>query len=160
MDYAIEIQSTLKVAPPLKKAARAAAEAALKAQEVSPPAGLTVLLAGDDYLRELNAQFRQEDRATDVLSFPAGDMPADVPELQGYLGDIAVSVPYAQKQADEKGHSLADEVQLLVVHGVLHLLGYDHLEPGEKSEMWSAQATVLEALAISHVRPSEDEHDH
>lgn len=160
MDYAIDVQSTHKVAAPLKKAARTAAVAALRTQEVNGPASLTVLLADDDYLRELNAQFRQEDRATDVLSFPAGDLPADVPDLQGYLGDIAVSAPYAQKQADEKGHRLDEEVQLLVVHGVLHLLGYDHLEPEEKVKMWAAQATVLEALGISHVRPSEDEHDH
>lgn len=159
MSYRIDVQSTVKCPAGLKAAVRTAATAALKNEEVAEPAGLSVLLADDEYIRELNAQFRAEDRATDVLSFPSGDIPEEVEELRGYLGDIAVSLPYARKQADEKGHSLSDEVQLLVVHGVLHLLGYDHLTAEEKQAMWQRQAMVLEKLSLAHVKPSEDDHD-
>jgi probable rRNA maturation factor len=82
---------------------------------------VTVLLTTDNAIRRLNRQFRGIDRATDVLSFPAAGM-----ALPGIAGDIAISVPAARRQAREQGHSLADEVKVLILHGLLHLAGYDH----------------------------------
>ena len=86
-----------------------------------------VLLAGDRVLRRLNREFRGKDKATDVLSFPAA------PELAGvHAGDLAISLETAQRQADEHGHSLRDEVRVLLLHGLLHLYGMDHeIDRGE-----------------------------
>lgn len=82
---------------------------------------VTVLLTGDEEIRELNAQFRRKDRPTDVLSFPAD------PVLHAkHAGDIAISLDTARVQAREMGHDLATEVKVLILHGMLHLAGYDH----------------------------------
>lgn len=81
-------------------------------------AAVSVLLCGDGRMRRLNREFRKIDRPTDVLSFPAGD--------SSFLGDVAIDVPYAARQARRRGHSRDREVKLLLAHGVLHLLGHDH----------------------------------
>lgn len=109
---------------------------------------LTLIITGDTRLQELNRQFLSIDAPTDVLSFPAGDVDPDSQSI--YLGDVIISYLRAQEQAaDGKNpHSVSDELQLLIVHGVLHLLGYDHTEPGEKATMWSAQAEILESLGL------------
>lgn len=120
-----------------------AARAALSHQQAEP-GSLTVLLAGITRMQQLNAEFAGVDRATDVLSFPADDQGLDVGGR--YYGDIAVCVPVAQAQAARKRHDLAGEGQLLVVHGVLHLLGYDHDTPARKRQMWRAQKEILTAL--------------
>jgi probable rRNA maturation factor len=159
MEYQIDVQFKGRARPSLRAAVLVAAETTLKLSDVQPPADLTVLLTDDDEVRALNARFRGEDQPTDVLSFPSAAGIEEVALLGGYWGDIAVSLPYAQRQADEKGHSLEAELQLLVAHGVLHLLGHDHLEPEEKIEMWARQDAVLEALGIPGIRPSEDAHD-
>ncbi len=88
-------------------------------------------------------------RPTDVLSFPASE--TDPETGTSYLGDILVSIPRAEAQAQAAGHPLEAEVQLLVVHGVLHLLGYDHANPEEKSRMWAAQAEVLEGIGLAGI---------
>ena len=80
----------------------------------------TVLLTTDEAIRRLNKQFRGMDKTTDVLSFPAAEAIAAV------AGDIAISVPTALRQAHEQGHSLAVEIKVLMLHGLLHLAGYDH----------------------------------
>ncbi len=82
---------------------------------------VTVLLTTDAAIRKLNRQFRGKDKATDVLSFPAAGLGAE-----GMAGDLAISVTTALGQAAEQGHSLAVEIKVLVVHGLLHLAGYDH----------------------------------
>ncbi len=122
-------------------------------QQNKHQASLSCLLTDDAAVQSLNRSFRAEDKPTDVLSFPAGEaMPgADA----AYLGDIAISVPYAQRQADKAGHALVAEVQLLAVHGVLHLLGFDHATPAEKADMWAAQTAVLTQLGLTHVSPTE-----
>lgn len=127
----------------------------LQQQNVIPPAELTLLLADDAALQYLNHQFRQQDKPTDVLSFPAGEAPPGFSELDPYLGDIAISVPYAQRQAQQQGHALLAELQLLAIHGTLHLLGYDHGDETEKAEMWAAQTAVLTQLGLAHIKPSE-----
>jgi probable rRNA maturation factor len=81
----------------------------------------TVLLTTDAAIRKLNAQFRHKDKATDVLSFPAEGLGAE-----GYAGDLAISVPTALRQAVELSHSLSVEIKVLMLHGLLHLAGYDH----------------------------------
>lgn len=125
-----------------------AAEETLHQQGAESEAEITILISDDDHLQELNRQFLGIDAPTDVLSFPAGegetDPDADIP----YLGDIVISLPAAQVQAIAGDHSLASEMQLLVVHGVLHLLGHDHAVEEEKAIMWAAQAEVLQSLGI------------
>jgi probable rRNA maturation factor len=82
---------------------------------------VSVLLTTDAAIRKLNRQFRGKNKATDVLSFPAEGLGAE-----GYAGDLAISVPTARKQAIEQGHSLSTEIKVLILHGLLHLSGYDH----------------------------------
>jgi len=116
-------------------------------------ADLTIVLTDDAQLHELNREYPGVDAPTDVLSFPASE--SDPETGRPYLGDILISIPRAERQAQAAGHSLEDEVQLLVIHGTLHLLGHDHAEAGEKSRMWAAQAEVLERLGLSHVKVQE-----
>jgi len=88
-------------------------------------ARLTVVFVRDRVIRSLNNQYRQSNRATDVLSFPAGDeMPGEGDEQ--YLGDVVISIDTALRQAESAGHSIEREVEELLIHGVLHLCGYDH----------------------------------
>ncbi|MEZ4516412.1 MAG: rRNA maturation RNase YbeY [Chloroflexota bacterium] len=155
MAYQIDIDESCEVPPGTAVALVKAVATILDEEAVDQAAGLTVLLADDGYLRSLNDQFRQEDHPTDVLSFPAGDTMPGMPDEGVYLGDIAISVPYAQRQADRRGHALMDELQLLAVHGTLHLLGYDHATDEEKTEMWARQELVLGLLGLSHVQPTE-----
>jgi probable rRNA maturation factor len=82
---------------------------------------VTVLLTTDTAIRRLNRQFRGKNKATDVLSFPA-----NAPGPMKIAGDLAISVTIARRQAEERGHSLATEIKVLMLHGLLHLAGYDH----------------------------------
>ena len=84
---------------------------------------VSVLLAGDATVRTLNRNFRKKDKTTDVLSFPVDEFHGDAPRQ---AGDLAISLDMAQKQADEHGHTLQVEVRILMLHGLLHLAGYDH----------------------------------
>lgn len=111
------------------------------------PAELTIVITNDEQLRDLNRQFLDVDATTDVLSFPANELDPD--SGQNYLGDVLISYPQALKQANQAGHNVVEELCLLTVHGVLHLLGYDHVEQGQKAEMWAVQAEILEALGCS-----------
>ena len=86
-------------------------------------AELSVVLTGDDQIRELNRFYRKKDRPTDVLAFPMEECPPDVPRL---LGDVIVSLPTARAQAVQARRAAIDEVTMLLAHGVLHLLGWDH----------------------------------
>ncbi len=124
-----------------------AATVALDYQSVREPTGLSIVVTGDGMLRRLNRTYRGVDAPTDVLAFGS----ADDPFASGYLGDVVISFPQAEAQARRAGHPLEAEFQLLVVHGVLHLLGHDHAEPDPsgKAEMWSAQAAILRELGLS-----------
>jgi len=108
---------------------------------------LSIVLTNNTQLHQLNHDYLGVDAPTDVLSFPATE--TDPETGSPYLGDVLISVPYAKGQAQSAGHPLEAELQLLVVHGVLHLLGYDHARPEEKVRMWSAQAQVLEGLGLA-----------
>jgi len=113
-------------------------------------ADMTIVLTDDEQLHELNREYLGVDSPTDVLSFPAAE--SDPETGTTYLGDILISIPRATQQAQAAGHSVEDEVQLLVVHGTLHLLGHDHATAAEKARMWQAQAEVLSGLGLSHVK--------
>jgi len=112
-----------------------------------PDADLSIVLVDDARIQALNRDFLAHDAPTDVLSFPADE--PDPETGRRYLGDVVISLVRAEEQAREYGHDAEAEMQLLVVHGVLHLLGHDHSEEGEKERMWAAQAGVLERLGIS-----------
>lgn len=102
--------------------------------------GLSVLITGDEEITEMNRRFLGNDGPTDVLSFPdeAGDFVQGIADEE-YLGDIAISLETAQRQAESVGHSLDDEVAHLLVHGILHLCGYEHEEGGEPERRMRAR---------------------
>jgi probable rRNA maturation factor len=129
---------------------RKTARAALHHQNASVSGALTIRITGDALLRKLNREFMGKDYATDVLSFPAGETEAARP----YFGDVVISIPRARAQAQAGGHPLTAELQLLIVHGVLHLLGHDHATRTEKARMWKAQAEVLEHLGARIREPA------
>jgi probable rRNA maturation factor len=136
---------------PLESVLRRAVEFTLVHQGHSPDADLTVVLGDDNLLQELNRQFLGFDTPTDVLSFPSGEID---PETQAiYLGDILISYERALTQSQAGGHPVEEELQLLVVHGVLHLLGFDHGEPDEKAAMWAAQTDILLHLGVALTPP-------
>jgi probable rRNA maturation factor len=141
----IHIESSVQPQPVESDLIERAALAVL-AQE-SKEGELTVFLSDDAQLHELNLEFLGVDAPTDVLSFPASE--TDPETGKPYLGDVIISAARAEEQARSAGHPLEAEVQLLVVHGVLHLLGYDHAEPEEKERMWSLQAKALETLGLA-----------
>ena len=124
-----------------------AALATLTHQQMSEDAILTILVTDDAELQRLNRDYRDEDKPTDVLSFEDGSM---WPDGNRYLGDIAISLETAGRQAEQAGNRLDDEMVLLTVHGVLHLLGHDHAEPEEKAMMWEAQKTILQQLGLDN----------
>jgi probable rRNA maturation factor len=128
-----------------------AALAVLDLQSASPDVEFTIVITDDAEIQQLNSQFLGIDSPTDVLSFPSDEID---PETQlHYLGDIIISYPTALRQAENVHESIQDEIQLLVIHGVLHLLGFDHAEPDEKREMWENQQNALDRLGckISHL---------
>lgn len=101
-------------------------------------------------MHELNKEFLDVDSPTDVLSFPASEPDPETGSV--YLGDILISIPRAAQQAQSAGHPLEAEVQLLTVHGTLHLLGFDHASDEEKAVMWNEQAKVLERIGLSRIK--------
>ena len=136
----------------LERAANAALEH--HASQQSLDSELSIILTDDARLHELNLNYLGVDAPTDVLSFPASE--TDPETGARYIGDILISVPRAQTQADAAGHPLEAEVQLLVVHGVLHLIGHDHAEAEEKARMWKAQAEILERLGLGQIQIREE----
>jgi probable rRNA maturation factor len=101
-----------------------------------------ILLTGDVTLRRLNREFRAKDKPTDVLSFPA---PSDFSGF--HAGDLAISLQTAQRQANEHGHTLADEVRVLLLHGLLHLSGMDH--ETDSGEMAARESTLRKSLKLA-----------
>jgi len=96
------------------------------AEAMRLPGAVSVLLTSDDEIRRLNRLFRHKDKATDVLSFPALSFSATEAAKKPIAGDLAISVDTAARQAEEFGYPLATELQILLLHGLLHLAGYDH----------------------------------
>ncbi|GJN21063.1 hypothetical protein PR202_gb08510 [Eleusine coracana subsp. coracana] len=106
---------------------------------------VSMLLCDDNFIRKLNKEWRDEDRATDVLSMSQHIPGLDIPILQ--LGDIVISVETARRQAEERGHTFVDEIRILMVHGLLHLLGFDHeLGEEDEEEMEKEEERILNTL--------------
>ena len=113
---------------------------------VHPLAELCVSAVDEDTIAELNGKWMEKDGPTDVLAFPMDELrPGKVNEEpeEGVLGDLVLCPKVAERQAAEAGHSTREELDLLTVHGILHLLGYDHAEPEEHKEMFGLQAQLL-----------------
>ena len=129
---------------------RRAAQATLDQQRVRQPVELTIVITGNAQLHALNRQFRNIDAPTDVLAFATAET---LPPDGIYLGDVVISYSKAREQAAAGGHAVEAELQLLVVHGVLHLLGHDHYTAAEKNVMWRAQHAVLKQLGAEITEP-------
>jgi probable rRNA maturation factor len=123
--------------------------AALKHQSASENAELTIVMTDDKQLHKLNLQWMGVDAPTDVLSFPSDE--TDPESGNRYLGDIIISVQRAAEQASAAGHSAEAEIQLLIVHGILHLMGHDHAEIEEKARMWKAQGEILDQFGLGNL---------
>jgi probable rRNA maturation factor len=117
-------------------------------------AELSIVVENDEYVRKLNHDYRGINETTDVLSFPLNEIDPENGKL--YLGDVVISYPKAVIQAQKASHPITAELQLLVIHGVLHLLGFDHSSDLEKKQMWVVQTNVLENLG-SHIKNISDE---
>ncbi|MFQ5946122.1 MAG: rRNA maturation RNase YbeY [Anaerolineae bacterium] len=129
-----------------------ALQRALELEGVREPVEITVLVTDDETIRSLNSRFRGIDAPTDVLSFPAEeqasqgaqpDHPFVTPPEDRHLGDIAVSYPRALRQAAERGWSVQEEIRFLLVHGLLHILGYDHATRRGQAAMARREAEIL-----------------
>ncbi|MCL5611584.1 MAG: rRNA maturation RNase YbeY [Chloroflexi bacterium] len=148
----INIESSLDPLPVASELIERAASAALAHQ--SGDGDITIVLTDDAQLRQLNRDYLRIDEPTDVLSFPASEI--DPETGVRYLGDILLSLPRAESQARAAHHPLQAEAQLLVVHGVLHLLGHDHATAEKKSRMWQAQAEILQSLGLGEIQIREE----
>lgn len=120
------------------------ADFSLRSLGIHPESELSISLVDMEEMSSLHMRWLDESGPTDVLSFPMDELkPNSSSDGPGILGDIVLCPEYAKKQAVEIGHSLQDELEVLVVHGVLHLLGFDHLENDEKTMMFSRQDEIL-----------------
>jgi len=131
-----------------------AAQRALATAGVKIPVELSLLITSDTTLHELNRQYRDQDKVTDVLSFPQQDLtPTELVELAGLpplepgqpslLGDVVIAYPRVVAQAAQAGWATSDELAWLVIHGVLHLLGYDDEDEDGRAEMWALGEQAL-----------------
>ncbi|MBC8264517.1 MAG: rRNA maturation RNase YbeY [Anaerolineales bacterium] len=123
---------------------RVAAEV-LWQEEVAEETELSLIITDDETIRELNHRFRGVDAPTDVLAFGAGTAEhfVSAPESPPYLGDVVISYQRALAQAEEFGHTVTEELKLLLTHGILHLLGYDHQEETEAQKMKEREEATL-----------------
>ena len=128
----------------------------LDQMRVHPQAELNVILVDEAAIERLHIEWMDLPGPTDVLSFPMDELrpaPASEEPQEGMLGDIVVCPHVAIRQALQAGHSVAEEILLLVIHGILHLLGYDHVEPEEREEMFNLQRTLLLTFLASRGSP-------
>ena len=141
IDIEVEDVAWREALPHAEDLARRAAEAALKALGALGE-GVTLLLTDDLTVQDLNARFRDQDKPTNVLSFPAPENP------EHHLGDVALAFGVCAREAAEQGKPLGHHLQHLVAHGVLHLLGYDHMTDDEAEEMEGLERIVLAGLGV------------
>ena len=124
-------------------------EQALKTLGIEDDVEVSCVLVDDERIHEINREYRHIDRSTDVISFAMEDNDQFYVEgMPRTLGDIFISVDHAKKQAEEYGHSLRREMCFLFTHGILHLLGYDHMTDEQEKEMFGLQDKILGALSI------------
>lgn len=140
VEIEVETEDWLAVLPQVEAEARTAAEAALVA--AGRGGGVVILLTDDAAVAELNRQFRGKTGPTNVLSFPAAANPVD------HLGDVALAFGVCQAEAEAQGKRLADHLQHLVAHGVLHLVGFDHQTDQEAQAMEGLERRILQGLGV------------
>lgn len=129
-----------------------AIQALFQLENVPEGSHLSLVIVGDEEMSRLHESYRAEAGTTDVLSFPYEDDGLDE-EMAGYLGDVILCYEQAARQGEAEGHSAQDELDLLAIHGALHLLGYDDETPDEKARMWERQRAVLAALGLDAIAP-------
>lgn len=150
--------------PELTDLLQSAADKALETEGVTRSCAVTVRLCGDEAIHQINKAFRGVDRSTDVLSFPTINYPTGITAGQAdklirreyddelnacMLGDLIISVPHIMAQADEYGHSPRREAAYLLVHGICHLMGYDHMQDDEKTVMRAMEERILSAVNMT-----------
>jgi probable rRNA maturation factor len=143
IEVSIQDQAWIATLPDAVALAKATAEAALAEVGGPRPVDVAILLADDAAIRALNARFRGQDRATNVLSFPAG------PDAPGHAGDIALAHGVCVAEAGAQGKPLAHHLRHLIVHGVLHLCGFDHEDDAEALVMEGLERRILAELGVT-----------
>ena len=153
-----------QIDPAIMERMQAAADLCLTCENVKLSCAVSVCLCDDETIAEINRQYRGIDRSTDVLSFPsvnypegrtAGDCEALLKQEYDdqydavFLGDLFISVPHLIAQAQEYGHSVKREAVYLLVHGICHLMGYDHIEESDKERMRGMEEKILAAASVS-----------
>lgn len=147
-------QKKVRIPTGLRMLVRRACIAVLREEKFEGNAEVCVTFVDNEEIHRLNKKFREKDSATDVLSFPLGengiyDANPDTGAKQ--LGDVVISLERAEEQAAEFGHSLQREVCYLTVHSMLHLLGYDHMEPDEKAVMRKKEESVMSLIGLTRI---------
>ena len=156
-EWEITVDIDERFAPEVAEETLTAALSAVLTHAGIGNAGVAVVVTDNDYVQQLNRDYRGVDAPTDVLSFAAqegGELdaafaPEAAEEMERYLGDLILAYPYAAAEAARYGYSMQIEMQLLVVHGCLHLLGYDHDTDEAQAEMWAAQHAILTGLGVT-----------
>ncbi len=151
IDVAVPCEAWSRVCPDAEALARAAARAALAQSPLVPPGPLEVAitLTGDAEQRRLNRRFRGFDRPTNVLAFPAWEPnAAAAPDMSILLGDVVLAFETVEHEAIEQKKSIGGHLSHLIVHGVLHLLGYDHRNKSEAAAMESLETAILAELGV------------
>lgn len=145
-------QSEFRIPTGVRMLVRRCCTAVLVQENFTDPAEISVTFVDDEQIHALNKEYRNIDRATDVLSFPLGEngvYDINIDTGAKLLGDIVISIPHAIDQADRYGHSLQREIGFLTVHSMLHLLGYDHVNGGiESVRMREKEEAVLTQMGL------------
>ena len=155
-----EVEEELSVVEELNALCTTVAQRVLESEGVLTPVEIALTVVSEEEIQQLNQEFREIDRVTDVLSFPQWDYEGQAPERvlstaekdldtgEVCLGDIVICLQRARDQAAEYGHSLQREMAFLTAHSMLHLLGYDHMTEEEEKVMFGKQEAVLTSLNI------------
>ncbi len=144
----IEINNESEIEVDLKST-RELASYVIEQLKLHPMVDLGVIFVNEKPMTDLHIQWMDEPGPTDVLSFPMDELRPgadDGPLVEGVLGDVVICPQVARLQAEAAGHSMMDEVHLLLTHGILHLVGFDHAEPDEEREMFKLQKSLLEGF--------------
>ena len=143
--YYDDRQDDIKITDEIKNLIEKSIAAVLKVENLDENVEVSVSFVGDEEIRDLNRDYRGVDKSTDVLSFPMDDEFIIVSRI---LGDVIINTRRVMEQAEELGHSNERELSYLIVHSILHLLGYDHMEDEDKREMREREKLAMKELSI------------